>query len=498
VLGHQSILNFFLGSLSERLFFGILLGISLLNIWLLPAFVTMDGPAHLYNASILSTYGESDFYRTYLDLNHWYLPNFLSHWILQLLLVPFHFLVAEKILVSLIVLLTAFSFRSLISTISGGVPIYSFLIFPILFTNLLQYGFYNFSLSFGLLNLQLLFTFRFMRNSNFLSIIFLFVNGVLLYYCHLLGFGLSMLVCGTYILVSFWHQKKLMFKNAFLLCLIHAPGIVMALLFMFSVHVPFYDYDFSPSEKSLSLVTFGPGIVFEKREEIPYTILITILLIVLSTLIIAARKHVERKFQANDFFVIISAGMIYLMYHSKNGDLGGMFVERQLCICFYFLILWAACHAPKGFITILALFTVIFEFTHVSSVHRQVSAKAQNGISEVIAAGPFIREKSVVKTVILSSHWFNSHISDYLGISREVLLLENYEAALGWFPFSWNKKVQVDNAKKLEIEPDYILIYGNDPKLQSRNDETLTKTVSEKFSKIYESRNHFCKLFMRK
>lgn len=493
-----SLIKFFQNPISEKIIFGLLLGGCIFSIWLLPAFITMDGPAHLYNASILNRFGSNSFFSNYLESNTWFLPNYLTHWMLQFLLLKFNFLTAEKILVTTIVVLIAISFRNLIHCLSEHSPIYSFLIFPLVFTNLLHCGFYNFSLSFGLFNLHLLFTIRFVETGKRVNLLYLLLIGLLLYYCHLMGFALSVFVCGLYILVKEWKKWKDLYRNLFLFCLIHVPGLMMTLFFLFSIKLPFYDYDFAPFEKSLALLTCSPAIVFDKREELPYTILITILLVVLSTLIISFRAMEKRRLHETDIFLVISILMTYLMFHSKNGDLGGMFVDRQVCILFYFLVLWVAVNGPKGKVLLFALVIVLFEFGHVTFVHFEISKKAQTNVADVIAVRPYINDQSIVKVVKLSPTWFQAHISNYLGIGRDVLLLDNYEAALGWFPLSWNRNFLESRNNTNSIKPDYIFMYGNDSKLKEPLTATLKDPLSAGFQQVYESPDHFCRLFKRK
>lgn len=286
-----------------------------------------------------------------------------------------------------------------------------------------------------------------------------------------------------------------MFTKLLQFSITQIPGLVMLVIFMISVNVPFYDYDFEPFEKSLALVTFGPGIAFETREELPYTILISILIVGMSALILARKFSTADKLNVTDLFLVISMFFVFLIFHSKNGDFGGMFVERQLCLFFFFLILWVACNSLRGYIMIVAAFIVFFVFIHVSIARYDVAAKAQKTVMEVISARPFIREKSIVKTINLSKPWFNVHISDYLGIGREVLLLENYEATLDWFPFSWSEKVLDLRNKGKELESDYIFVYGNDTTKWDEYDTNKKSELSDKCHLIYTSPDKFCRLF---
>ena len=116
----------------------------LLPIWSVHLIPTVDGPSHVYNAVVLRELaaGSPEFSRVFvarLRPN----PNWLGHALLFLFISVVPPLVAEKLLVSLIVLLFLAGCWRL-----GG-P-YAFLAMPLAFHLLLQMGFYNYSLGVGL------------------------------------------------------------------------------------------------------------------------------------------------------------------------------------------------------------------------------------------------------------------------------------------------------------------------------------------------------------
>src|SRR5438067_602152 len=81
--------------------------IGLAPIWCVHYFPSQDGPAHVSNAKILLDYHRADApaLRKYYVLNHWPEPNLAGHWIMAGLmnfLPPF---IAEKVLLSLYIVL---------------------------------------------------------------------------------------------------------------------------------------------------------------------------------------------------------------------------------------------------------------------------------------------------------------------------------------------------------------------------------------------------------
>ena len=55
-------------------------------------------------------------------------------------------------------------------------------------------------------------------------------------------------------------------------------------------------------------------------------------------------------------------------------------------------------------------------------------------LSDFRIAEALISPNSILLPVRTSDYWLDSHFSNYLGISKPVLILENYEASTGYFP----------------------------------------------------------------
>ena len=90
----------------ESLLIGVLIGAYLLPIWVFTYFPTQDGVSHVYNSQILTEYTNPEYpFRDYYEINWYPFPNWLSHFSLAALMFIFPSLIAEKIFLSLYVIL---------------------------------------------------------------------------------------------------------------------------------------------------------------------------------------------------------------------------------------------------------------------------------------------------------------------------------------------------------------------------------------------------------
>ena len=122
----------------------------LLQIWLPAFYLTGDGPSHVYNAQILHDLWcnkNTAFYAHYYQLVYQPNPNWLSTIVLALLMFVVNGIVAEKIYLTLYVLLYTRGFYLLLKKISGSNSYWPLVIFLFVFTHVLAKGFYNFSFS---------------------------------------------------------------------------------------------------------------------------------------------------------------------------------------------------------------------------------------------------------------------------------------------------------------------------------------------------------------
>ena len=105
-----------------------------------------------------------------------------------------------------------------------------------------------------------------------------------------------------------------------------------------------------------------------------------------------------------------------------------------------------------------------------------------------------------------------NHFSNYLGADKQVIILENVEASVGWYPVKWNinkmPEVLLGNSsafphvffpapiqKTTQKHIDYVLIWGDLQKLKSSEEKTFYELLSGNYSQIYSNAINTVKLF---
>jgi hypothetical protein len=492
----------------EFLFFCLLLVGGLVNIWSLDIYATLDGPAHLYNASLLNIYNQSYFLKAYYDINFFYLPNYLPQLLQKELLLLFNPFVAEKIFLSFIVILLPISFRYAVSFYSNKGKNFSFLIFSLVFSNLFNSGFYNFYFAFIFLNLQLVLLHFLLVRKNTLILFLFLCNTFLLYYSHPFVFIISVV---TVILIAFMHYKfdfKTMIKTKLVLLFLYLPSFVLFYLFYFKINIPAQeessDLDLTIFEKFSGIFNFYPGITFVYSEESIYAALTSVLFIILMTFVLIMRFSLNTGKNGVikiDVFLLIAIVTIPFLFLTHNGILGGLFSLRLTFLYFYFLIFWICCNEiGSKFILLLSMIVIGFAYTNLSLIHHKYFKQIEYSCQEVYETGKHIQRKSVVMIKKFSNNYLFRHLSNYSGINNEIVLSENYEAILHWFPLKWKDKINHlsyinDSADKQTYLPDYVLIYGEPVQINNPENEEFKRFLSKSTFKIYKSKQGFCELY---
>lgn len=110
-----------------------------------------------------------------------------------------------------------------------------------------------------------------------------------------------------------------------------------------------------------------------------------------------------------------------------------------------------------------------------------------------------------------SNHWLTFHFSNYLGVDKPMIILENYESSTGYFPIKWNTNsipklqfgnISVENIPCIQTmnngdNPtktiDYVFVLGQiEDKIDSCSIE-IKRVIKENYSLIYRSNS--CSLY---
>ncbi len=187
----------------------VLIVIYLLPIWLFPYFPTQDGVSHVYNSQILTEYNNPAYqFRTYYEINWYPFPNWLSHFSLAMLMFVFPPLIAEKVFLSLYVILFPLAIRYFLTAVHPGRHSLVILSFTFIYNYLFLMGFYNFAVSVPLFFLALGYWYRHKGQMSIKRAVLLNFLLVLTYFAHLISYAFVLFSIAFLALLHFRSNLK--------------------------------------------------------------------------------------------------------------------------------------------------------------------------------------------------------------------------------------------------------------------------------------------------
>ena len=260
-----------------------------------------------------------------------------------------------------------------------------------------------------------------------------------------------------------------------------------------------------PSWKELIkwIIDVRPLIIYGYVEDEAYTRKIGYILWVLFFIIGYQRLKVRPiRFKKTDVILIpLLLSLLLYFVVPDSSSAGMMSIRYAILICMLFIV-WLSTQFSSVLTRILILLILCLS-TGLLLNHITVLKELNKDAVDIYEASKYIKEGSIVLPVNLSGHWMQPHFSNYLGVDKPIVILENYEVGVGWFPVIWNsnrpnilldEKEQVEgvqwmtntkSAKKREI--DYIFIYGNLEHSQYSKWIDLKKVIHEKFKLVYST-----------
>ncbi len=514
---------------SKYFFYSILL-LNIIFLCFTKFYPSMDGPAHLYNSKILLELVKgnqtlSEFY----TINKLPIPNWTGHFILLMFQSFLPAWIAEKILLIFYVAGMAISFRYLIKVLNPENTSLSILIFPFIYSFLFHLGFYNFCISFIFLFTTLGFWLRNNTSTKpyFLNILFLLIT--ITYFSNFIMFGFLGLTIGLYILYFSYKEYinnkdfqiaiKFALKKLGVFLLVSLPGLILLLIF-------FNNIQFFPSNQSYSIKELlkwindaRPFIVYDySGEEIITEQYFHVLLTLLAFSFIPSVNQSASKKLLIEKVNIIAIPLILtiiLLFITPNGSGAGMMSDRYCLMLFIFGLILIVSRPTK--IKINNIVILIFVVLHIGLIFKHLNGTIKKLDKDAIAINDtekYISENAIVLPINLSDNWLEPHFSNYLGINKPVIILENYEASVGWFPVKWNSETMPkilltdkesicgihwpSNAKSSKNKQiDFVLLYGNQEKINDSKWQELRDILSTNFKIKYKSSDNYVLLYER-
>lgn len=495
-------------------------------------FPSMDGPAHLYNSNLLKEMmiGNS-FLENYFSINRFYVPNWTSNIVMAILLLFFKGVIVEKILIISYIIGMLYSFKYLVKQLNPENEIFSLLIFPFIFSFLFRLGFYNFSIAFIFYFWIIAFWLKNYNNLNPVKLVMLFLLITILYYSNVLIFGFVGLTMGFHVIIisyrNYKSEKKLVitlkyFSEKILVLLgVSLYGLIAMIIFYSQVN--FYDNsELIPKQEIIKWINdVRPLITYSYENEVGITSQVLHIFIFLLAISLINENRIlntlKFKIAVNKLTLMLPFFLsLFLLFLVPDGASAGMMSNRFILMFYIFLTIIIATITIKNFLSKVVLI-IYLGLSCLLMVRHQVLSiiPLDKDAKEVYESGKYIKNNSIVLPVNLSDNWLQGHFSNYLGAEKPIVILENYEASVGWFPLKWNHKKMpgiivagkkeiesIDwvkgNESKMEKEIDYLCTTGNIKNLDQEKFSELKSVINEKFRIKYVSKNSFVHIFERR
>ena len=187
----------------------LLICVYLLPIWIFKYVPTQDGPSHIYNSQVLREFRNSDYrFREHYDLNLSLFPNWLSHISLAMLMAVFSPTAAEKILLTIYVIMFPLAIFYFLDSVNKGRSLIGLMSFLFIYNYLLLMGFYNFAFSVPLFFLALGFWWKNKERLTAKRIVLLNLLLVVIYFTHLITYVTLLLSIAFLSVFSFRKRLK--------------------------------------------------------------------------------------------------------------------------------------------------------------------------------------------------------------------------------------------------------------------------------------------------
>jgi len=279
----------------------------------------------------------------------------------------------------------------------------------------------------------------------------------------------------------------------------------------------------SSAELKENLYNFRSILSYNSYEENQYIekIAYAFLLLIIVAILLRLRKlisnyQIHKKliglFQLKDlwlFIGVILLGMYFLLPDSTS--YGGFITTRVSLILYLIIIIWISAHKIPKLITVLFSLVIIYSHFYLVSYYTSLIKNLNEVAVDCNEASKAIEPNSVVLPLNYSKEWLALHFSNYLGIEKPMVILDNYEAVNDYFPLKWNwpnlTSPIYDNIAKNDFlcmdsstylnqefyKVDYIFVLDD---INNKNDDCSNQKKKEIFELtdlIFENKN--CKVY---
>jgi hypothetical protein len=471
-------------------------------------FPSLDGPAHIYNSSLLKAYfaGGPVMLENY-TLSNLNIPNLFSNYFLMTLMFIFKTSIAVNLFYFIMLFLLLLCSNYLLRSFEAGSPFVGSLVLIIFFNSkLVHFGFYNYMYALSFLMLAIgFFRSKFSRNGkvSYTHYLILFIIEILLFYSNGLAFVLFVFYLSLHGATEFLKRKndqdrfKKMFTRTIVVLMLSIPFFIMMRFFYARYEAPM-DFNSELLQKKwdgLKMASTFIAYHTDREKEISTWIFIAV---VLATLLIIVSRIVGGgpKLRKGDVIFAFSFSALLLLFIIPDDYSIGLMNMRFEAFFFLFIMLWVMLQKNSIIKNSFAGLIVAFSFYQYNDFFKNNIKDMNDNISKIVKASRQIEAYSSVVAFNYSTSWIETHFSNYLGYEKPIILLDNYELNYKWFNLRWNTnmpKYLVNGRSsgagfnwnvmkgKEEKEVDYVFLYQANNRWE---EDTALKNMLSSYTRI--------------
>ena len=480
-------------------------------------FVTNDGPAHVFNANIISHYF-GKYYQNITALftfNTSIEPNWIGHIILIIFKLFFSGAFSEKLLVSLILITFPISIRNLVININKKNAIIAWLSIPFAYNFMLGLGFYNFTIGLVLLffamgySVKTIFEFK----GKYLFVILIY--SILLYFSHLIVYGLFL----VFYTMGIFLKRKETLKSIVQFVVLQLPLLLISIFFMLS-HTKGETFDSLGFSFLFDwLIKARPLLVYNENSEawFGYTVnSITILILVSGIFFTIANKNKLQKQPNFILFLTLTIAMLLLYFIVPNELVSGGFLNIRMLLLFnlFLIVLISFFDYKKDFLMLPIIVLITATIYQQKYKFTEIKVMSEDA-KEITSVVKYLKEGKNLIPLNYCTNWLHTNLSNYIAADKLILLLDNYEANTVHFPLKWvpdahpypllgnfsyslNPSISIAAYEtKTQFPIDYLLRWCYQQNPQDSISEKTNDEIKNNFKLIYTSPKGNAQLFER-
>lgn len=410
-------------------------------------FPTTDGPAHVYNARLLLDLianAEHSSIANFFQINSSNFTNLLGHALMALFMLAMPGWMAQKLLMLVYMVGLPFAFRFFIKQINPRQLGFSFLVFPFTYSFLFVFGFFNFSLGLVFLFWGMGLWLNWLKNGQINRVGFIAIAAAI-FFSHLFVFAVFALFIGISLLSAFIYsgQNKATFWKLFKPTAVAlAPFIALFLYYFFqnpvsngqSSYLTLYDRVFmilsADAAKSFSFGTEGN---YTRWFFVGFAILLANSLYQLLKTRFAVHQNTLG-------LMLTTATLVacYFLLPNQTGGFAGFITPRFLLLFFLVGIGFFAAIETHAIVQTLVVAIFLFFSVLLLRIYQPIIQAENTRFLAMEDAATHITKGAVVVPITQSNQRYHAHFSNVLGYEKPVVITENYEATLPYFPVLWN------------------------------------------------------------